>query len=502
MTQIDHIRKAFFEEGLNISQIAKLYSCDRKTIRKYLAMDDFNQAIPAQKRATDQPKLEPFKETIDTWLTTDLQHRRKQRHTARRVYDRLVTECNSFPCSYRTVAIYVKRKKEQLYQSVKGVLPLEHKPGEAQVDFGSAEFYENGVLFTGHYLNLSFPASNAGYFQLFKGENQECLFEGLKTIFEHLGGVPPRLWFDNASTLVKKILQYGGRDLTVDFLRFKQHYNFIATFCNPNAGHEKGNVEGKVGYHRRNFFVPVPEFTSLAEYNRQLLKEAVADHNREHYRFDDDIHTLHQHDKAMLLALPAVAYDCSRYETVKVDLYGKFKLGSPLHSYSTAPKYAKSHVLVQITADAVIPLDESHRPITRHQRLYGNYKQEQMDWLPYLTQLSRYPAALKYSGIYAMLPDFVQEYLSGLEKPQQGKVLKVLAKLSEKNGFEQAVNSVAEAVQRNVTDIDSLLALHEYLHPMDRPETMDISEMTLPKLPKFAFPVSQYDNMLTPKAVN
>jgi len=502
MTQIDHIRKAFFEEGYNISQIAKLYACDRKTIRKYLAMDDFNQATSIPKRITDQPKLEPFKETIDAWLTADLQHRRKQRHTARRVYDRLRIECTGFHCSYRTVASYVKQKKEQLYKPLKGALPLDHKPGEAQVDFGTADFYENGTLFTGHYLNLSFPASNAGYFQLYKGENQECLFEGLRKIFEYLGGVPPRLWFDNASTMVKKILKHGERDLTTDFLRFKQHYNFTAAFCNPNAGHEKGNVEGKVGYHRRNFFVPVPEFASLAEYNRQLLEKAVADHNREHYRFNDDIHTLHQNDKEMLLALPSVPYDCSRYETVKVDLYGKFKLDSPLHTYSTAPKYAGSHVSVQITADAVIPLDESARPITRHNRLYGSYKQEQMDWLPYLTQLSRHPAALKYSGIYAMLPDFVQDYLSGLEKPQQGKVLKVLAKLSEKSGFEQAVTSVAEAVRRQVTDIDSLLALHEYLQPVCRPETMDVSQMTLPKLPTFSFPTSQYDNMLAGKAVN
>lgn len=502
MTQIDHIRKSFFEEGFNISQIAKLYSCDRKTIRKYLAMDDFNQVTPILKRITDQPKLEPFKETIDAWLTADLQYRRKQRHTAQRVYDRLAKECTDFDCSYRTVASYVKQKKESLYKPLKGALPLEHKPGEAQVDFGTADFYENGTLFTGHYLNLSFPASNAGYFQLFKGENRECFFEGLKNIFEYLGGVPPRLWFDNASTLVRKILKHGERDLTAAFLRFKQHYNFTAAFCTPNAGHEKGNVEGKVGYHRRNFFVPVPEFVSLAQYNQQLLKESVNDHNREHYRFNADICTLHQNDKEMLLELPPISYDCSRYETVRVDLYGKFKLDSPLYTYSTAPKYAGSRVLVQITSDAVIPLDESARPIIRHSRLYGTYKQEQMNWLPYLTQLSRHPAAMKYSGIYAMLPDFVQEYLSGLEKPQQGKVLKVLAILSEKSGFEQAVSSVAEAVRRQVTDIDSLLALHEYLHPVCRPETMDVSQLVLPKLPAFSFTASQYDNMLGTKAAN
>ncbi|MCX7781231.1 MAG: hypothetical protein N2491_10040 [Negativicutes bacterium] len=217
---------------------------------------------------------------------------------------------------------------------------------------------------------------------------------------------------------------YTRLEKEVPDLRFKQHYNFASVFCNPSAGHEKGNIEGKVGYYRRNFFVPVPRFENLADYNRQLLDESVADHEREHYRFNDDISCLHEADNATLLPLPRTAYDCSRYETVKVDLYGKFKLDSPLYTYSTAPKYAGSRVLVQITSDAVIPLDDSTRPIARHKRLYGDFKQEQMDWLPYLTQLSRYPGARKYSGIYKMLPDPLQHYLDGLDKTSQAKCLK------------------------------------------------------------------------------
>ena len=94
-------------------------------------------------------------------------------------------------------------RKKELYQDNSCRLPLEHITGEAQVDFGEADFYENGTLYHGFYLNLSFPFSNVGYTQLFKGENQECLFQGLKDIFEHIGGVPHKLWFDNASTIVK-----------------------------------------------------------------------------------------------------------------------------------------------------------------------------------------------------------------------------------------------------------------------------------------------------------
>ncbi len=219
---------------------------------------------------------------IDEWLEGDVKERSKQRHTAKRVHERLKEAYPDFDCSYRTVASYVKEKKRELYADVRAALPLEHKAGEAQVDFGSADFYENGTLCSGKYLTVSFPYSNAGYLQLFKGENRECLFEGLKAIFEHLGGVPTRLWFDNMSTVVKKVLKDGKRELCDAFLRFKEHHGFEAAFCNANAGHEKGNVENKVGYHRRNLLVPVPEFESLERYNKEPLRLCDEDHRREH----------------------------------------------------------------------------------------------------------------------------------------------------------------------------------------------------------------------------
>ena len=95
---------------------------------------------------------------------------------AKRVHRRLEGAYPDFDCSYRTVASYVKEKKRAIYSDVRAAPPLEHKAGEARVDFGSADFYENGTLCSGKYLNVSFPYSNAGYLQLFKGENRECLF--------------------------------------------------------------------------------------------------------------------------------------------------------------------------------------------------------------------------------------------------------------------------------------------------------------------------------------
>jgi transposase len=465
MTQVHDIRKLYFEEGKNISQIAKMTGFDRKTVRNYLKIDDFNSPVPSAACVGRYPKLDTYKLEIDNWLNDDKKAKQKQRHTAKRVFDRLNSKySDSFDCSYRTVAGYVAGKKKEIFTKKTGVLPLEHIPGEAQADFGDCQFYEKERLYDGKYLNLSFPNSNKGYLQVFKGENAECLFEGLKTIFEHIGGVPGCIWFDNASTVVAKVLKDGERNLTADFLRFVEHYRFEATFCNVSAGYEKGNIESKVGYHRRNMLVPVPRFNKLYDFNKELLLLCKQDAKREHYRKEASHEELYQADKLALLKLPQESFEACKYTTVRTNGYGRFYLNNGLHEYSVSPKYKDSRVLVKITAFEVIALDESQRHIVTHERFYGDCRQQSMKWLPYLTQLSRCPGALKYTGIYQMLPEPLKQYLEKCSKSQKGKVLQVIASLTEHNGFEEAIVTVSSALDYDATDADSLVSLHSRLN--------------------------------------
>ena len=136
----------------------------------------------------------------------------------------------------------------------------------------------------GYALTVSFPYSNKGYTQAFPSQKQECLLEGLKRIFEHIGGVPCRIRLDNMTTAVAQVLKGAERVLTDGFMRFMLHYRFHAEFCNPASGNEKGNVENKVGYSRRNAFVPVPTITSFEAFNEQLLAWCEKDAEREHYK--------------------------------------------------------------------------------------------------------------------------------------------------------------------------------------------------------------------------
>lgn len=469
MTVITDIRKMYFEEGENISQIHKQTGIDRKTIRKFINKEDWNDLTQAP--VIKDSKLDKYKEEIDGWLNSDKEMRKKQRHTAKRIHDRLKEEHrNDFDCSYRTVAQYVSGKKKSIYETREAFLPLVHKPGEAQVDFGKAEFVENGTRYYGFFLNVSFPYSNAGFLQLFKGENFECLAEGLVNIFAHINGVPHRQWFDNMSTAVKKILKGKKRDLTDSFIKLKEHYCFNAVFCNRNAGNEKGNVENKVGYHRRNLLVPMPQFKNFVEYNKELLQRCERDLDRIHYRKECLISELFKEDLLHCNPLPTVAFASQTHEDVRVDSYGKFTLEKGKHSYSSMPRFAGEQITICKTAREVQVLDKDMRVVVTHQRLYGKEQQESMDWIPYLQQLSRKPAALKYTGIYQLLPKQVTDWLDRKDNPGRGKALKLLHDLTSKSSFPIAVDALQTALGYNSSDPESIIAIHATL-------ISDISEL-------------------------
>ena len=189
----------------------------------------------------------------------------------------------------------------------KGYLPLVHHPGEGQADFGTARFYENSFCREGKYLVLSFPHSNGGYCQLMYGENTECFMESMIAIFEHIGGVPTELWFDNTSTIVTKILKDGGRQLTDRFL-FQRTLRIPLPLYEPRVrlGKRQRGKQGRLC--PAQFLVPPPRFTSLADFNKELLEEADRDMEREHYHYDQTIRERYEEDRRAFLPLPDIAF--------------------------------------------------------------------------------------------------------------------------------------------------------------------------------------------------
>jgi transposase len=493
------IRSAFFEHGKTISEISRDTGRDRKTVRGIINREDWNIPPPTADSSDVCPKLDPFKSIINEWLEEDKKAKKKQRHTSKRVYDRLRKEDatkDTFDCSYESVNKYVRKRKKDIFgERPEGYIPLTHAAGEAQADFGTAEYIEAGNRKEGKYLNMSFPYSNQGYQQLFPGENAECLFEGMKNIFMHISGVPREIWFDNASTMVTDIIKGGGRKITGKFERFSAHYGFKAIFCNPNAGNEKGSVENKVGYHRRNMLVPMPKFKSLDEFNKELLGMCDEDADREHYRLNADISELFCDDKAALIPLPKTEFDTAAHITVKTDKYAIFTIDK-YHEYSTSPKFALSKVRVKLTAQTVTVMDDEFRDIVVHPRLYGEAHTRSMMWIPYLEQLSRKPRAVKYSGVYEMFPENVRQYIAKSSGGDISEIMRMIAELTEKSGWELAVETISRAVDYQAYDADSLLALHRRMH-MNVPELPPVDlPKEVPDVAQFTPDLSVYDTFI------
>lgn len=201
---------------------------------------------------------------LDKWILSDIGKIHKQRHIAKKIFMRLQEKYgNSLNISYRSIVIYVAEKKRKLNLDTTEYLKLSHLSGTAQVDFGKLTFKQAGKDAKRSYLVLTLPYSNAGYMQIFRGETTEYLLQGLKDIFKHIGGVPREIWFDNLTAAIA-FRKNKDRILNESFEKFSAHYKFKHKFCNPISGNEKENVENKVEYFRRNYFVPIPEIPNIA----------------------------------------------------------------------------------------------------------------------------------------------------------------------------------------------------------------------------------------------
>jgi transposase len=441
MSQINNIRD-LAQKGYQAGEISEKTGHDVKTIKKYLAVEDFSPEPPLEKE--NPSKLDAYKEIILSWLEEDKKHWRKQHHTAKRIQDRLEEEVPGYHCSYSLVQRYVKKVREEMRQ--KANQELVWHPGEAQVDFGEADFCETGRVVRKKYLTVSFPYSNDGYSQVFGGETAECVCQGLKDIFEYIGGVPTLLVFDNATGVGRRV---GEKIREAElFKRFRAHYGFPARFCNAEAGWEKGNVERKVGYNRSNLFVPVPRYGDIETYNRQLLEQHKKKAQELHYKKLLPIVRLFEDDVAALHPLPSKPFNVCRYSWEKTDGYGKVCLEGK-HHYSTRPEMACQEVLLGIRAHTVEVLNSDGSILTVHERQFGEQRTDTTDHSTSLAVLMRNVGAWHNSGIREQVTGKLREILDEQPRQQLKETLKMMHTLSQQYGFDAAVEAMEEAISRD-----------------------------------------------------
>lgn len=379
-------------EGVSIRQTAKKLNVSRQIVRKYqdgeiMPGPECRKQVDRQPTVMTEEVIQFIKECLEYDRTTQL---RKQKHTAKRIYDRLKEE-RGFTGSYESVKKHVVLLKAE-YVPPKADLPLRFQPGEAmQVDFGQAKARIQQKMITIHYFCARLCYSCAIYVYAGLSENTETFLESIENAFYFFGGVPNQIIFDNGSAAVRD--GYGKKAIATDKYRLMAgHYIFETVFCNPGSGNEKGLVENLVGYSRNNFMVPIPEAESIDDLNKKFegkCRKYINEH-----KVEGRTATVKEQYETELKHMKKPApyrFDTSRIAFPKPNDFSLIRFDNNQYSipvqFSTLPS-------VTLKASALkVRIFNGKKEIAVHDRLYGknqtSYKLEH-----YIDEIKRKPRAV------------------------------------------------------------------------------------------------------------
>ncbi|WP_131746153.1 IS21 family transposase [Frankia sp. Cppng1_Ct_nod] len=383
--------------GLSGWALERKHGVGRRTVLKALS-----SAWPeARKKLPPRPsKIDPFKLVIDGILRADLDAPRKQRHTVKRIADRLRDEHGMSDVSYQVVRAYVAVRRPQVrIEAGRGpaevFVPQTHRPGaEVEVDFGDVVVRLRGEQVTCVLFAFRMSFSGRAVHRIFASGGQEAFFEGHVHALRVLGGVPTgRVRYDNLKAAVAQVLGFTrARVETERWTAFRSHYGLEAFYCQPGIGgaHEKGGVEGQIGWFRRNHLVPVPEVDSLAELN--VLVEGW-DADDEARRIGTRPHTIGEHfavEAPLLKPLPVEPFETGRWFTPRVDRYSQITVRT--NRYSVPVALIGRPVRVLLHASELVVYD-GRTEVARHERLLAKAG-TRLDFDHYLEALVRKLGAL------------------------------------------------------------------------------------------------------------
>lgn len=439
----ENIRK-MGDAGVSARQIAANTGLSRNTVTKYLNREDYS---PAPLNMTAKSLVDDYAHIVEDWLTNDLNQPRKQRHTVKRVHERLVSE-HGFAGSYWSVARWVKRYKQERRLPGDGYSELVWPPGSAQADFGEADAVIAGQRTTVHMLNLTFPSSNARFMVSLPGETAECVAEGLKTIFEHIGAVPHTIVFDNATGVGRK-LKNDATVMASLFKAFQLHYRFDVRFTNPNAGHEKGSVENAVGFLRRNLMVPLPHIETMQGLTTILLERCNSLLELIHYRKNESLGVLFELDKKVMLPLPSISFDACRWVLRTVDLVGNITVNDV--KYFVGSEYAGERVQAGLRAFEIQVLTLDKKLIVTHKRVYGGQTKTVRFEEQLLPGLIRKPSSIRNSPLREELSPVLLQYLDNGTHPVRREFFELLELSTNICGFNMAEQIMANIITEGRT---------------------------------------------------
>lgn len=464
MDQYEYIRIAHRVYGKSIRQIAKDTGHSRNTVKKAL-----HQEFPSYKtRSPLYPVLQPFLHTIDHWLLLDLSSPKKQRHTARRIFHRLVHEFQ-FQGSESAVKKYVKLAKIRLLlHSPQAFIPLLHSPAKsAEIDWGKADAFLNDQQVSLHYFCFRSTYSGKPFLRFYFHETQQAFFDAHLHAFHFFGGVFPTLIYDNLKSAVRLVLKGKRRIEQENFQKFKAYYTFEAQFCNLGKGHEKGGVEGMIGFGRRNFMVPLPRASTLEELNQKLLQDCIS-YGKTH-RLQGQEKTVDEkfdEEKEHLLSNPLIPFTNVILCGAKVDKFSTIWFES--NRYSLPIHYVGVQVEILSFMERIEIYFEG-KLLVKHQRSFKKGEWV-LDWLHYIDLVKKRPGSFKEARpihqFKKLWPASMNEMLEKCcQKYGESKGIKEFIEilmLFKENEESEVYSAIELATQNNISCCEGVKQLLEY----------------------------------------
>lgn len=454
------IRHAVLVEGKSQREMSRETGYSRNTIKRMVSDSECPKYEGSKKRVS--PVLGPYKGMLEKWVEEDSKKVKKKRRTATRMYQ-ILKEEHGYEGSEPTIRVYVGKLRKGERHKV--YVPLAYSPGETgQVDFGEAEVEIGGEEVVAQLFVMWLGYSGATYVQAYPAQPQEVFFAGHVSAFEFFGGVPREIWYDNLASAVRKVLKGSKREESESFISFRTHYLYRAEYCNVASGWEKGGVEGRVGYVRRNWLIGAGGFASWEELNEYLAEKCREEMKRTLQGRNESIGERLAEEQEAFLPLPNHPYRCCKTMPVSANQYSLVTYATNRYSVpvSQAHEALTLHAYVErieISCGAEI--------IAVHKRCWGR-REDQLNPYHYLPLLAQRPRAFAHAkpirGWQQEWPAIFDTYFALLKEKhpltEATRCFIEVLKLGERYSEAELASALDEAVTHRclrVSDICELL---------------------------------------------